>query len=95
VRTPGIAKISCRSLQRRRLPTAGTPYYLLDRIQELTGVELRAGADRTDVPLTLWLAAYRTAGGGPHPGPAFDICRKNPPKFRSGADPPPAAHDLA
>ena len=61
MRTPGIAKISCRSLQRRRLPTAGTPYYLLDRIQELTGVDLRAGAGRTDLQLALWLAAYRRA----------------------------------
>jgi GAF domain-containing protein len=40
-----------------------TLYYRLDRIQELTGVDLRAGAGRTDLQLALWLAAYRQAGG--------------------------------
>jgi hypothetical protein len=39
-----------------------TLYYRLDRIQELTGVDLRAGAGRTDLQLALWLAAYRRAG---------------------------------
>jgi PucR C-terminal helix-turn-helix domain len=39
-----------------------TLYYRLDRIQELTGVDLRAGAGRTDLQLALWLAAYRAAG---------------------------------
>ena len=38
-----------------------TLYYRLDRIQELTGVDLRAGAGRTDLQLALWLAAYRRA----------------------------------
>ena len=40
-----------------------TLYYRLDRIQELTGVDLRAGAGRTDLQLALWLAAYRRASG--------------------------------
>jgi PucR C-terminal helix-turn-helix domain len=40
-----------------------TLYYRLDRIQELTGVDLRAGAGRTDLQLALWLAAYRQADG--------------------------------
>ena len=38
-----------------------TLYYRLDRIQELTGVDLRAGHGRTDLQLALWLAAYRRA----------------------------------
>ena len=38
-----------------------TLYYRLDRIQELTGVDLRAGVGRTDLQLALWLAAYRRA----------------------------------
>jgi hypothetical protein len=38
-------------------------YYRLDRVQELTGVDLRAGVGRTDLQLALWLAAYRRAGG--------------------------------
>lgn len=40
-----------------------TLYYRLDRIQELTGVDLRTGACRTDLQLALWLAAYRQADG--------------------------------
>ncbi|MBC3193404.1 helix-turn-helix domain-containing protein [Pseudonocardia sp. C8] len=40
-----------------------TLYYRLDRIQELTGVDLRQGAGRTDLQLALWLTAYREAGG--------------------------------
>jgi len=36
-----------------------TLYYRLDRIQELTGVDLRDGRTRTDLQLALWLAAYR------------------------------------
>ena len=36
-----------------------TLYYRLDRILELTGVDLRAGGARTDLQLALWLAAYR------------------------------------
>lgn len=36
-----------------------TLYYRLDRIVELTGVDLRDGHDRTDLQLALWLAAYR------------------------------------
>jgi DNA-binding PucR family transcriptional regulator len=39
-----------------------TLYYRLDRIQELTGVDLRAGVGRTDLQLALWLAAYRQTG---------------------------------
>lgn len=38
-----------------------TLYYRLDRIQELTGVDLRDGRARTDLQLALWLAAYRRA----------------------------------
>ena len=40
-----------------------TLYYRLDRIRELTGVDLRAGVGRTDLQLALWLAAYRRDGG--------------------------------
>jgi DNA-binding PucR family transcriptional regulator len=40
-----------------------TLYYRLDRIQELTGVDLRDGGARTDLQLALWLAAYRRADG--------------------------------
>jgi hypothetical protein len=36
-----------------------TLYYRLDRIAELTGVDLRNGRDRTDLHLALWLWAYR------------------------------------
>ena len=39
-----------------------TLYYRLDRIRELTGVDLRAGTGRADLQLALWLAAYRRAG---------------------------------
>jgi transcriptional regulator with GAF, ATPase, and Fis domain len=39
-----------------------TLYYRLDRIRELTGVDLRTGVGRTDLQLALWLAAYRRAG---------------------------------
>jgi hypothetical protein len=39
-----------------------TLYYRLDRICELTGVDLRASAGRTELQLALWLAAYRQAG---------------------------------
>jgi hypothetical protein len=38
-----------------------TLYYRLDRIQDLTGVDLRNGHTRTDLHLALWLAAYRSA----------------------------------
>ncbi|MET8182493.1 helix-turn-helix domain-containing protein [Streptomyces sp. NPDC005336] len=38
-----------------------TLYYRLDRITELTGVDLRAGFTRTNLQLALWLAAYRRA----------------------------------
>jgi hypothetical protein len=38
-----------------------TLYYRLDRIAELTGVDLRSGRDRTDLQLALWLVAYRAA----------------------------------
>lgn len=38
-----------------------TLYYRLDRIQELTGVNLRMGAGRNDLHLALMLAAYRNA----------------------------------
>jgi PucR-like helix-turn-helix protein len=37
-----------------------TLYYRMDRIQELTGVDLRAGPSRTDLQLALWLTAYRS-----------------------------------
>jgi PucR C-terminal helix-turn-helix domain len=36
-----------------------TLYYRMDRIQELTGVDLRTGPARTDLQLALWLVAYR------------------------------------
>jgi hypothetical protein len=39
-----------------------TLYYRLDRILELTGVDLRDGPRRTDLQLALWLEAYRRAG---------------------------------
>jgi DNA-binding PucR family transcriptional regulator len=39
-----------------------TLYYRLDRITELTGVDLRLGRGRTDLQLALWLVAYRAAG---------------------------------
>lgn len=38
-----------------------TLYYRLDRIRELTGVDLRDGRTRIDLQLALWLAAYRLA----------------------------------
>jgi hypothetical protein len=38
-----------------------TLYYRLDRIVDLTGVDLRDGVARTDLQLALWLAAYRRA----------------------------------
>ncbi|SER24237.1 PucR family transcriptional regulator [Microlunatus flavus] len=38
-----------------------TLYYRLDRVEELTGVDLRDGRTRTDLQLALWLAAYRAA----------------------------------
>jgi len=38
-----------------------TLYYRLDRIAELTGVDLREGRSRTDLQLALWLGAYRRA----------------------------------
>ncbi|MDQ8705146.1 helix-turn-helix domain-containing protein [Streptomyces sp. LHD-70] len=38
-----------------------TLYYRLDRITELTGVDLRSGPSRTNLQLALWLAAYRAA----------------------------------
>ena len=38
-----------------------TLYYRLDRITELTGVDLRDGRSRTDLQIALWLAAYRAA----------------------------------
>ena len=38
-----------------------TLYYRLDRIAEVTGVDLRTGADRLDLHLALRLAAYRRA----------------------------------
>jgi hypothetical protein len=36
-----------------------TLYYRLDRIADLIGVDLRHSAERTDLQLALWLAAYR------------------------------------
>jgi hypothetical protein len=38
-----------------------TLYYRLDRIRELTGVDLRHGPGRTDLQLAMWLADYRAA----------------------------------
>jgi hypothetical protein len=38
-----------------------TLYYRLDRIEELTGINLRVGATRTQLQLALWLHAYRQA----------------------------------
>jgi sugar diacid utilization regulator len=38
-----------------------TLYYRLDRIAELTGVDVRDGRTRTDLQLALWLDAYRRA----------------------------------
>jgi hypothetical protein len=40
-----------------------TLYYRIDRIEALTGVNLRAGPGRDDLHLALRLAAYREAGG--------------------------------
>ena len=40
-----------------------TLYYRLDRIADLTGVDLRLGRSRTDLQLALWLVAYRAARG--------------------------------
>ena len=42
-----------------------TLYYRLDRIAELTGVDLRDGRSRTDLQLALWLDAYRRADQRP------------------------------
>jgi hypothetical protein len=39
-----------------------TLYYRLDRIEELTGIDLRVGSTRTQLQLALWLDAYRRAG---------------------------------
>lgn len=44
-----------------------TLYYRLDRIVELTGVDLRDGVARADLQLALWLAAYRRAVAGNQP----------------------------
>ena len=38
-----------------------TLYYRIDRILELTDVDLRTGPARTDLQLALWLVAYRRA----------------------------------
>jgi hypothetical protein len=40
-----------------------TLYYRLERIEALTGVNLKTGADRDDLHMALRLAAYRRAGG--------------------------------
>lgn len=40
-----------------------TMYYRLDRIEALTGVDLRDGSSRTDLQLALWLHAYRAVDG--------------------------------
>ncbi|MFF3372195.1 PucR family transcriptional regulator [Streptomyces sp. NPDC002680] len=39
-----------------------TLYYRLNRITELTGMDLRSGAGRTSLQLALWLASYRAVG---------------------------------
>lgn len=41
-----------------------TLYYRLDRIRDLTAVDLRQGETGTHLQLALWLDAYRRAGGG-------------------------------
>jgi hypothetical protein len=38
-----------------------TVYYRIERIKELTGVDLQGGLARTHLQLALWLAAYRAA----------------------------------
>jgi PucR-like helix-turn-helix protein len=53
----GDAVAAARALHVHRT----TLYYRIDRIQELIGVDLRAGPGRTDLQLGLWLAAYRSA----------------------------------
>ena len=40
-----------------------TLYYRIDRISELTGVDLRTGPARIDLQLALWLEAFRSAAG--------------------------------
>jgi hypothetical protein len=55
----GDAVAAARALHVHRT----TLYYRIDRIKELIGVDLRTGADRTDLQLALWLAAYRSADG--------------------------------
>jgi DNA-binding PucR family transcriptional regulator len=44
-----------------RLHLHRTTLYRLDRIAELTGVDLRDGRRRTDLQLALWLNTYRRA----------------------------------
>lgn len=39
-----------------------TAYYRVERIKELTGVDLQEGETRTHLQLALWLAAYRATG---------------------------------
>jgi hypothetical protein len=39
-----------------------TLYYRLNRITELTGMDLRSGSGRTSLQLALWLASYRAVG---------------------------------
>lgn len=53
-----------------------TLYYRLDRIVELTGVDLRDGVARTDLQLALWLAAYRRAAAVGQP-PEADAAGRN------------------
>jgi DNA-binding PucR family transcriptional regulator len=44
-----------------------TLYYRLGQIHELTGIDLKAGAGRTDLQMALWLAAYRRTAGPERP----------------------------
>ncbi|GAA3573245.1 hypothetical protein GCM10022197_32560 [Microlunatus spumicola] len=44
-----------------------TLYHRLDRIEQLTGVDLRLGRNRTDLQLALWLVAYRNSRAEEHP----------------------------
>ncbi|MFM9673929.1 helix-turn-helix domain-containing protein [Streptomyces brasiliscabiei] len=52
-----------------------TLHYRLNRIAELTGVDLRSGSDRTSLRLALWLAAYRGTEDQSR-DEAFDRCRR-------------------
>lgn len=46
-----------------------TLYYRVERIKELTDVDLHDGTERTHLQLALWLAAYRAQSDGPETEP--------------------------